>query len=37
MCAQRAKERRCGMSADASERAGVHNVRGVSATIGLNE
>ena len=37
MCAQRAKEQRCGVSADMSERAGVHNVIGVLVMIGLNE
>ena len=37
VCAQRAKERRCGASADASEHAGVHNVIGVLVMRGLNE
>ena len=37
MCAQRAKERRRGVSMDASECAGVHNVIGVLVIIGLNE
>ena len=37
MCAQRAKERRHGASADVSERAGVCNVIGVLVIIGLNE
>ena len=37
MCVQRAKERRCGVSADASKYAGVHNVIGVLVMIGLNE
>ena len=36
VCAQRAKEWRCGVSADASEHAGVHNVIGVLVMIGLN-
>ena len=37
MCAQRAKEQRCGVSADTSECAGVHNVIGVLVMIRLNE
>ena len=37
MCAQRAKEWRCGASADASELAGVCNVIGELVMIGLNE
>ena len=37
MCAQRAKERRHGVSADASKCAGVRNVIGVLVMIGLNE
>ena len=37
MCAQKAKERWCGVSADASKCAGVRNVIGVLVMIGLNE
>ena len=37
MCAQRAKEQRCGASVDTSEHTGVCNVIGVSVMIGLNE
>ena len=37
VCAQRAKEQRHGVSMDASECAGVHNVIGVLVIIGLNE
>ena len=37
VCAQRAKERRRGVSTDVSECAGVRNVIGVLVMIGLNE
>ena len=37
MCAQRAKEQRCGASVDTSEHTGVCNVIGVLVMIGLNE
>ena len=37
MCAQRAKEQRCGVSMNTSKHAEVHNVIGVLVMIGLNE
>ena len=37
MCAQRAKEWRCGASMNISKHAGVCNVIGVLTMIGLNE